>query len=342
MGGDSPRLLADPDVGALGAALLGVPAGEAPGSWFDLGRTVTATASRRLSLRADRLALGYTGDRLVLRLGRQALSWGNGLAFQVLDLFNPFPPTAADTEYKPGTDMLWGQWLLPSGDDVQWLVVPRRDPLDHRLDRRQSSFAAKWHRFAGSGELDLLAARHFGDDVFGLGMSGNVAGGVWRLDLSLARLEGGGDVVSGLVNLDHSWAVGGTSVYAYAELYHNGFAPGSPGAVEDLAPALIARLERGEVLSAGRDELAAGAQVQLTPLSSLDPTLIVNLHDGSGLVLARWHRDLAEDLGLDLGLQLPAGGRGSEYGGLPLADPSRDGPYLAPGRWLWVRWSYYF
>ena len=34
------------------------------------------------------------------------MSWGNGLVFQPMDLFNPFTPTAVDRDYKPGNDLL--------------------------------------------------------------------------------------------------------------------------------------------------------------------------------------------------------------------------------------------
>ena len=69
--------------------------------------------------RLDRLWLGYTGNKTVVRLGRQALSWGNGLFFSPMDLVNPFDPTTIDTEYKTGDDMLYTQYLRDNGHDLQ-------------------------------------------------------------------------------------------------------------------------------------------------------------------------------------------------------------------------------
>jgi hypothetical protein len=302
--------------------------------------------------------VGYTGDHLVLRLGRQALTWGDGLVFQVLDLFNPFPPNAVDTEYKPGTDMLTGQWLFASGDDLQLLVVPRRARPGGPLESAQSSFAVKWHHFAGGREVELLAARHYRDTVLGGGLTGDLAGGVWRLDATTTRLaEGGGSAVSAVANLDHSWVVWGRNLYAFGELYRNGFGltrvdsgAGSGGAsgLTAASPALLERLDRGEVFTVGRDEAAAGARLELTPLTSVEPTLLANVRDGSGLALVRLRHDLSDDLRLEAGLQLPWGGRGSEYGGVPVLPPvpgagaAARGPFLAPGRWLWVRLAAYF
>jgi hypothetical protein len=341
--GRRARRLEVPGFSGLAAGFLGLPAAADETAALDLDRTLSQTGSRLLVARLDRLSVGYTGDRLVLRLGRQALSWGDGLVFQVLDLFNPFPPNAADTEYKPGTDMLSGQWLFPSGDDLQALVVPRRTRAGGPLAAAASSFALKWHHFAGGREVGLLAARHYDDTVVGGGFTGDLAGGVWRFDATWTRLAGGGAAVSAVANLDHSWVWGGKNVYGFAEVYRNGFgathlAAGLPG----LDPALVARLERGEVFALGRDEVAAGARVELDPLTSLAPTLIANVHDGSGLALAQLSRDLSNDLRLDAGIQLPWGGRGSEFGGLAVLPDASDGPFLAPGRWLWVRLSRYF
>jgi len=43
--------------------------------------------------RLDRLLLALQFERGMVRVGRQALTWGNGLLFNPMDLFNPFSPT---------------------------------------------------------------------------------------------------------------------------------------------------------------------------------------------------------------------------------------------------------
>ena len=77
--------------------------------------------------RLDRLSLGYTSESLVMRLGRQAVTWGNGLVFYPMDIFNPFNPVAIDKDYKTGDDMLYGQWTTYQGNDWQMILLPRRD-----------------------------------------------------------------------------------------------------------------------------------------------------------------------------------------------------------------------
>ena len=119
------------------AALLGAP----PPTWLTLGNRFIDRGETQATQGFDRLALGYTTPDFVLRLGRQALTWGSGLVFRPMDLFDPFSPNATDTEYKPGTDMLYAQWLLGKGSDLQAVIVPRGAQPNASPAADQSSFA---------------------------------------------------------------------------------------------------------------------------------------------------------------------------------------------------------
>src|SRR5690606_19219353 len=60
---------------------------------FDLTKEVISDDELSLTTRIDRASVTYAKGDVVVRVGRQALTWGNGLLFQTLDLFNPFSPT---------------------------------------------------------------------------------------------------------------------------------------------------------------------------------------------------------------------------------------------------------
>ncbi len=62
-----------------------------------------------------------------------------------MDLFDPFAPDATDTEYKPGTDMLYGQYLFDDGSDLQAVIVPRPAHRGGGLTGNASSFALRFH-----------------------------------------------------------------------------------------------------------------------------------------------------------------------------------------------------
>ena len=66
--------------------------------WFDLTHELTNEGKNATLLRLDRVNIAYTGDKTVVRFGRQAISWGNGLLFTPMDIFNPFDPAAVDKE----------------------------------------------------------------------------------------------------------------------------------------------------------------------------------------------------------------------------------------------------
>lgn len=210
-------------------AVLGLPAaGTAMGlpddrrQLFDLTDEITDRERRAAVHRLDRLSVGHRTPRQALRFGRQVISWGNGLVFHPLDFVNPFSPIAIDKDYKTGDDMFYGQWRLGEWDDVQVIILPRRDPATHRLRGDQSSYAAKLRTRAGGFDLDLIAARHFDENLVGLGVVRSAGGAVWRLDAGYADLRNGGGAFSLVTNLDYSWMWGGKNVYGYVEYFRNG------------------------------------------------------------------------------------------------------------------------
>ena len=140
--------------------------------------------------RLDRLSVGYTSGNATLRFGRQAVSWGNGLAFQVLDFVNPFSPIAIDKDYKTGEDMLYGQWQWTGLGDAQLMLLPRRDPMTRDLDHEQASQALKLHTRAAGFDLDALAARHYDQTLLGFGVVHSLGGAVWRFDVHIPTCRG--------------------------------------------------------------------------------------------------------------------------------------------------------
>jgi len=338
--GNLLRARDDPRLGELGSSLFPLPDPSDSRQALDLSWTLSEGNSHLLFARMDRLSVGFTRGPLALRLGRQALSWGNGLVFQVLDLFNPFPPNAVDEEYKPGSDMLTAQWLFSNGDDLQAIAVPRRADRRQPVTAAQSSAALKWRHLQGSLQIELLGARHYRDTIAGLGLSGNLAGGVWRFDLAESFTDDGSTVTSLLFNFDRSWMWAGKNGYGFAEYFRNGFGQTSfDQGIEGLDPRLVDRLARGEVFSLGRDELAAGLRFEWTPLTTTEATVLVNPSDPSAYLLLRLHHDWRENLALDAGIQLGMGDRTTEYGGVY---SSELGTYLASGRTFWARISRYF
>jgi hypothetical protein len=105
-------------------------------------------------------------------------------------------------------------------------------------------------------------------------------------------------------------------IYAYAEYHHNGAgADGTEGySTLDTKTAYT----EGAVYLLGRHYLAPGLSMEVTPLTSLSASALVNLNDGSALASPAFSISLADDVTMRLGSFLTIGSSGdSEFGQYP-------------------------
>ena len=310
---------------------------------FDLTHVLSENDRCLVYHRLDRLNLTWTPDWGSLRLGRQALTWGDGLIFNPMDLFNPFAPTSVQRDYKTGDDMALLQ--IPFGEsEVQMLYLPRRDPRTGDVEDNATSYATKYHAFAGELEMTGMAARHDGDLVAGAGASGNLSEAAWRFNALYTHLpqeSAQNDFLQIVTNLDYAWVWDGRNVYGFLEFYYNGL-----GSTGDYAETLnnddlMDRLARGELFTIGRYYLAGQLQVELHPLVNLQGTAIVNLSDASGILQPQVQWDILSDLELIAGAQIYWGADDSEFGGF---DISTAGATIdtVPSDQFYVWLTYYF
>lgn len=332
----------------LGAAasISGLPASAAgvlsdDRRWWDLTNTSAHGDRSVITNRLDRLYVSFSSDHMVWRFGRQAISWGNGLVFTPMDVFNPFDPAAVDKEYKPGDDMLYSQWLFANGADLQGLVLVRRDSVTGHVKSDQCSLALKYHGFIGTDEFDLLFAEHYGDRLLGLGGIVSVGGAIWRGDVTLTRTDRR-SVFSAVSSINYSWTWGGRNVGGLVEYYFTEFGQRHQNyALDDLRdnPGLWQRLERGELFTLGRHYLAASLTVEMSPLFRLKPNVFLNLQDPSALAQLVAQYDWKQDLTLLAAINLPVGPDGSEYGG---PESAINGKYLSTTANLFFQLAFYF
>ena len=269
---------------------------------FDLTDVINESHNEALLHRLDRLWLGYASETTVLRFGRQALSWGNGLFYAPMDLVNPFDPAAIDTEYKVGDDMAYLQYLRADGDDVQAAWVLRRDPLTGDVEADEATIAIKYHGFAGQGEYDVLVAQSYGDPVVGIGAGRGIGGAVWSADLVVTDTD-----------LD----------------------PPSLAANPDL----VERIARGELFGLGRHYVAGSVMIEISPLWGLTPLLLWNVEDPSALVQLVSNFSLGDNVTLLASLGVPVGSSGSEFGGIETPVPGR---YLSSDGSVFLQLAGYF
>lgn len=294
--------------------------------WFDLTSVIDESADGLLLHRLDRFSVGWTGERTVIKLGRQALTWGNGIFYTPMDLVNPFDPSTVDTEYKAGDDMLYLQVLRSNGDDMQAAAVVRRDPLSGNVESEQSTAALKYHGFARAFEYDLLFAESYDDAVIGFGISRPLGSAAWSADAVLTD-TGDDTFLEFVTNLSYSWVAADRNMTGIVEYYFNGAGlhgpPYGPGTLA-ASPVLLSRLQRGQTFASGRHYLAANVAVEVTPLWNLSATLLTNLGDPSALVQLTSRTSVADNLAALVTVSVPAGAGGSEFGGIDSGIPGRN------------------
>jgi len=296
--------------------------------FFDLARVVSDGANQYSVLRLDRAYVGYAHDALAVRLGRQALTWGNGLFFQVLDLFNPFSPVAIDKDYKTGNDMAYAAWNFEQAGQIEFLYVPH--------NYSEKSVALKYKGQLKEFEYDLLVAEHYDETVVGAGLSRNILDGVFRIDGSYTNLKGAENSWSYLANYDRTFTLLGKNLHAMLEFFHNGIGQSEPYDLTDQA--LTERLARGELFAIAKNYLAFGVQLELSGLSNLYLTHIYNVEDKSAYAQARYVWNIFENVYLHAGANLPYAAMNSEFGGVEVA----PGRVVAPAVQGYLKVDFYF
>jgi len=307
---------------------------------MDLTRILSSGNDYLLYHRIDRLALSYNSDWGSVRIGRQALTWGNGFLFNPMDLFNPFSPTDVERDYKVGDDMVTAQVYTAGSGELQLLYVPRRNPDNHNVQWDESSVAAKYHFNISSFDIDCMAGKHYADAVAGVGLTGYLMDAAWRLDATYTRRDAGdpSGFASVAANVDYSWVWWGKNLYAWLEVYYTGL--GESDAVNALSdPDILDRLARGERFTLGRSYMDAQVQVEWHPLVNSYVSVIVNTGDGSGILQPRVTVDPAQNLQVLFGANLYFGGTDTEFGGITIPGFSyTEAP--ADSVYLWLSWYY--
>ncbi|GBC59592.1 hypothetical protein DENIS_0531 [Desulfonema ishimotonii] len=257
--------------------------------FMDLTGVIDESDSYALYHRLDRLSLTLNPEWGNIRIGRQALTWGNGMLFNPMDLFNPFSPTDIVRDYKVGDDMVTAQFSVDSVGSFQFLYIPRRNPENSDVEWDSSALAGKLRFSGGTTEFDIAVGRNYENYVIGLGSAGYIGNAAWRADAVWTFLPAESDrtgYAAFVANLDYSWIWWQKNFYGVAELYYNGL--GEDAYADALSdPDLTAALERGEIFALGKLYLAGQFNVELHPLFNFYLTAITNFRDPSGVLQPR-------------------------------------------------------
>lgn len=310
------------------------------GNLFDLTKKIEER-DRYLSWhRLDRLLISYKPSWGNVVAGRQAVTWGNGLVFNPMDLFSPFSPSDTTRDYKNGSDLVAVRINSEKAGDPEFLVIPRKDKFSGNVKADQSSVAGKAHYFVSETEVDFLLARHFDETVAGFGITGDFLEAAWRADLVYSTLKNDDEngFFTCMANIDYSWVWKGKNLYGLLEYFHNGLGKNeSANAFSE--PEIAKRFLRGEIFTLCRDYLSAQIQLEAHPLLNVSLNIIANLNDSSGLLQPRAVWSMTQNSSLDLGINKAYGKVGTEFGGIGVAGSPY---YFKSPEMVYLTLSYYF
>jgi hypothetical protein len=282
------------------------------GEALPLSHTLIDDGGARALLRADRLSVTYEVGPLKLKVGRQALSFGQGRVFTPLDRVSPFSPAAVDREYKPGVDAVrldgfWGvagEWTLLAAQRGEWT-------LDH------SVFGAQVKDSFKGWDVGLLGLWVSGDRVVGLSLAGAIGevsvygdgSWTWRATSgTLARADELRGVDSTFVRATFggswSWVAGGGGSLT---LESSWLSDGASDPDEYLISATDPRVAQGERWLLGQAYTSLAVTQALTPLINASLSVIGNLLDPSALIGPSLTWSVSDEVNVSLGGYAGAG-----------------------------------
>ena len=302
---------------------------------FDFASRLVDKQDTSVIAAIDRAVVQYRKKTWSVKVGRDALSWGNGVVFHPLDLFSPFEPTTVDREFKTSSDLVLVEKLFSNGSDIQALYIERGHTSSSSND--SSTKAIKYKGLTDALEYELVLADHYSDQVLAATLQVPIGGALLRTDL-VRSCSSSKCFRSGIINVDYTFSLKGAPLYAFVEFFHNAFGVDqlNSGSL-DLPGYLVERQSRGEVFNLMQRYAAIGAVFPLHPLWNQTVTCIRNVHDGGMLLQTFLSYDPSDHTRVQLGFLTPLADEGEEFGQLSVDDEATSG-----GGWnVFVSLAYY-
>ncbi len=287
--------------------------------------------------RFDRGYIQYSKDNLNISVGRQAVTFGQGIVFPVLDIFIPFSPLQYDREYKIGEDLTKFNYDFGHGLSFQSILIGRRDESEN-ISAKSGSFLAMTKYELESIDFQVLIGNHYDKFFSGISASYVLNDYIVRTDISLYESEFDGNKSDYLINIDRGITLLGYESYIFLEYYQN--ALGSRDSDYNIANTSIeSRLRRGEVFSIGRNYLAPGFRVTLTERIQVSMVNILNIDDQSFAVRPLIVFEPNDSFRIRAGFSKSIGKANTEYGGFAQNGLSS---LISPVDQLFIQGCYYF
>ncbi len=308
---------------------------------FNLTNNLVNEDDKFVYQRLDRLNATYRAADYSFKVGRQAITWGNGVLFNPLDRFNPFAPNQYDREYKPGIDMLSWQKLMIDGDELSGVVIPRRN-LNGDIDVSSSSLGFKLYHYGETVDSQWILSQDRNETLAALQLTGNWLDGVWNLDwIAGYNHDNQNWVYSSVANFQSAFSWLNRNFTYAIEYFYNGYGSSqSRPYLQSLDSDLLDKFDSGQLFTLNRHYADVTLTAEITPLFNLSGSAIFNLQDGSSLWNLNAQYSLSDQSQLLGGWQYARGNSGTEFSGIRVSDLSDE--VVAYPQQLYLQYQYYF
>lgn len=248
----------------------------------------------------DRVVLRYLNPAFEVRIGRQAIGFGQARLFNAADLFAALGPASIDSEFKGGIDGAHVIVPLNEFHEVGFIAVVHNDDL------KKGMLLARWQGAFDGFDTAVMAGMTYAKPTVALSMAGDLGGAGWYLDAS-ARFDlddFAESPIRATAGLDYHFEAG---IRLMGELHYNGAGAGDPD--DYLALQQTAPYATGEVYLLGEYYAGALASFEVHPLVNIGVSWLQSLTDGSALVGPTVGWDFAQEVTLGAGALVPIGER---------------------------------
>ncbi|MGC9316136.1 MAG: hypothetical protein ACP5G4_11010 [bacterium] len=252
----------------------------------------------------DRLYAAFELPFADVRVGRQAVAWGNARAVNPTDVLVPFSFDALDTEERPGVDAFRARFPIGMMSELDFGYLPGEE-----WDIATMAAFARGKFYYLETDVTLTAMLFREDALAGIDIARAIGGaGSWleasfvqpalaidSLDLDpYFRLTIGADYILG------------DGTYLFGEYHYNGAGANDPAVyLENFSTSRA--YSQGGVYLMGQHYLIAGGSYQFTPLISGGGQIMFNATDISGLIAPSLEYNIAQNVYLSAGAFIGVG-----------------------------------
>jgi len=239
-----------------------------------------------------------------LTVGRQRIAWGTGRVWQPTDLFGPISPTNYSKFEKDGADAVSLKISLGLMSDIELVY-------NYTGTYAGSNYGARFRTNYSEYDISLLAGWFDRTARVGVDFAGNLFGAGLRGEmLYTAGKDGVKGSVKAIAGLDYQFT---EDLYGLLEFHYNGAGTTCRYCYD------WAALISGDVLNVGKYYAAAQASYMVHPLISVSLMSLVNIGDGSGMVVPAASWSVSDEFSLKLGGMAFFGDSPDEYAFYPSA-----------------------